>query len=110
MMMVMLGEVFGEFVVRELAGRDDPMDDGELLKCGEVPVDRTHGQFGIEFADLGNGERPVGSNEHVEESLAAAREPLVGPSEPRLDASSEICVSASGVPLVAIPVGSRTLR
>ncbi len=76
-MMVVLGEVFGKFVVGEVAGGDDSMDHAEFLESGQIPIDRADGKFRGGVADLRDCERFDGVSEHCDEPFSVAGQPLV---------------------------------
>ena len=76
-MVVVAGEILGELVAREIGVGHEPVHDPGLFQHHEVPVGRALGERGLRVEDLGNGERPVGGLEHVDDELARRREPLL---------------------------------
>ena len=67
MMVMVVGELLGELVVREVTVGDHAVHDVVLLELGEVPVDRADGELRIRRGDVGNGERTPGAREHGHE-------------------------------------------
>ena len=58
--MVPLCEALGELVVREVAVRDDTVDDTDRFERREVAVRGTHRERRVRVGDLGDRERPFG--------------------------------------------------
>ena len=77
-MMVVLGEVFGEFVVGEVTGGNDAMDHTEFLEPGQIPIDRADGEFRVGVANFRDRERFDGISEHCDEPFSMTSQPLVG--------------------------------
>ena len=86
--MVVLSEVLGEFVVGEVAGGDNSMDHIEFHESGQIPIDRADGKFRVGVADLRDCERFDGISEHCDEPFSMAGQPLVGVREASEDAFS----------------------
>lgn len=80
-MVVVLSEVFGEFVVGKVTGGDDAMDHAEFLELGQIPIDRANGEFRVGVTDFRNRERLDGRSEHCDEAFTVAGQPLLGGRE-----------------------------
>ena len=75
-MMVVLGEIFGELVTRELVARHHPVYDADFLEHDEIAVHGTLRELGTGRENFRNGERSGRRREHVDDNLARRREPL----------------------------------
>ena len=80
-MVVVLSEVFGEFIVGEVTGGDDAMDHTEFLELDQIPIDRADGEFRVGVADFRNRERLDSLSEHCDEAFTVASQPLLGGRE-----------------------------
>ena len=80
-MVVVLSEVFGEFVVGEVTGGHDAVDDTEFFELGQIPIDRADREFRVSVADLWDREWLDGLGEHCDEAFPVAGQPLVGRRE-----------------------------
>ena len=60
---VMLGQVLGQLVPAELAGRGHPVDDTGVFEHDQVPVHRALRQRRRDAEDVGQGERTIGAGE-----------------------------------------------
>ncbi len=80
-MMVVLSEVFGEFVVGEVTSSDHAMDDTEFLELDQIPIDRADREFRVGVADFRDREWLDGLGEHCDEAFPVASQPLVGGRE-----------------------------
>jgi hypothetical protein len=79
---VMLGEIFGQFVASELVARDDAMHNAGTLQDREVPVHRTLRKLGPPLEELRNAERLLGIPEDVDKGAAPRRVALVVGAKP----------------------------
>jgi hypothetical protein len=73
---VVLGQVLGQFVPGPLAGGDEALDQAALLQHGEVPIHRTLGEVAPPLEDVGDRERSTCAGEEVQQVSAVRREAL----------------------------------
>ena len=82
-MVMVLGELLDQLVVREVAAGDDPVHDVGLLEHDEVPVHAAHREVGADRGDLGDRERAgPAAGEHLEQCFAVGRQALVRLPQP----------------------------
>src|SRR5215211_5923316 len=81
-MVMVIREVFGQFVVAEVAVGHDAVHHTDRFEAREVAVDRAHGERRITAADLGDGERTVRGREHSDERFTLSCEALISAREP----------------------------
>ena len=84
-MVVVLGEVFGEFVASEVVAGHDARYCVDFFENCEVAVDAGLGKCGVEREDLGNRERTVATLEGRDQAAASFGVPLVCASEQSRD-------------------------
>ena len=75
-MVVVLSQVFGQFVSGVLVAADDPVHDPRLLEQPDVAVGRALRQAAAGADDLGDGEGPVAGDEGLDDGPAVGRVPL----------------------------------
>lgn len=75
-MMMMLGELLGEFVSREFVARHHSVHDARFFEHDQVAVNRTLREPGARRENFRNRERAVRRRKHVENDLACGRESL----------------------------------
>ena len=71
------GQVLGEFVTRELIVGDDPTHRTSLFKDGQVSVHARLGERGVDFADLADGKRAATVYQRLDQPPPTARVTLV---------------------------------
>lgn len=76
-MVVVLGEVFGELVARELVRGDDAVHDAGAFEDGEVPVDGALREARAPLEELGNGQRLLSLPENLDDGAATGRVALI---------------------------------
>ncbi len=74
---VVLGQVLGQLEAGELVARDDAVHDAGALEDAEVAVGRALGQVTGGAEQLGEGDRPVGALERLDEGAAIGGVALV---------------------------------
>ena len=79
---VVLGEVLGELVARELVARDDAPHDAGRVEHGEVAVRGALGQPAIAVEELGDGEGPIGGVQRIDERPPVAGVALAVAAQP----------------------------
>jgi hypothetical protein len=79
---VMLGEVFGELIARELSTSEDSPYDSGFFEQGEIAVRRALGKTGADREQLGDGDGPVRGGKGSDDGAAVLRVALVVLPEP----------------------------
>ena len=108
-MVMMAGEVFGEFVAREVVVGDDAVHDAGLFEHDEVAVHGALREASPRGEDLGDRERPVGRGEHVDDLLAHRGHALLM-LEPQATVSRQLSCSARRSATVDASAGECTGR
>jgi hypothetical protein len=85
MVVVVPGEIFRELETGVLVVGDDAVYDTGLLEDDEVAVDAALGQSAPDVEDLGDGERPGGVTQHIDERGAIRGHPLLDSPESSRD-------------------------
>ena len=85
MVVVVPGEIFRELEAGVLVVRDDAVHDTGLLEDDKVAVDAALGQSAPDVEDLGDGERPRGIAQDVDERGAIPGHPLLDSPESARD-------------------------
>ena len=93
---VVRGEVLGQFVVAELVADGDPVHDAGGDQLVEVSIGAALGQGVVSLHDLGDREGPVGLVEHGDHPSARRRVPQSGAPEP---------LRSGGVQVGAVGIG-----
>jgi hypothetical protein len=78
-------ELLRELESSELVGRDDAVNDTDLLEQDEVSIDAALGQAVTRSQDLGDGERARCVGENIDHRGAFGSEALVETAQPRDD-------------------------
>ena len=65
--MVVTGEILGQFEVAVFVRGDDAADDARLLEFGQVAVRTALRQVGLASEDLGQRHRPANARQHVDD-------------------------------------------
>ena len=79
------GEILGQFVPCGVVSREQPMHHAGLLEDGEISIGGALGETGAAVEEFGHGERSIGTAEGVDEgasiggvALSVLLQPLVG--------------------------------
>jgi len=75
-MVMMLGEIFGQLVTRELVAREHPMHDARFLEHDKVAIHRTLREIGTRRENLRNRERSRRVGQHVDDDATMMCKPL----------------------------------
>lgn len=78
---VVLRELLGQLVARDVVGRGEPVHRSALLEDREVAVERALGLFSTGVDELGDRHGTVGVQEQVDELAAPQRVALARPSQ-----------------------------
>lgn len=78
---MVLGEVLGELVARDIVPDHETVHQARLFEHHEVAVHGARGQARSEVQDLGDREWTRGRGEDLNERLAIRGDPLLGPAE-----------------------------
>lgn len=80
-MVMVLGEVLGELVARDVVPDHETVHQARLLEHHQVAVHGARGQARPEIQDLGDREWTGGCGEDLHECFAIRGDPLLGPPE-----------------------------
>jgi len=78
---VVFGEVFGEFIAGKVVAGDDAGHGADFFEDGQVSVDAGLGERGVGGQDLGDGEWAITGLQHPNKASATGRVALVGLAE-----------------------------
>lgn len=95
-MVVVAGEVLGKFEATVLICALHPADDARIGQHRQVPVRRALRYPRCGLHDLGDGQRPLGCRQHLDQLLSLRRVALLGRAEPQCRLSMEVVAAVAG--------------